>query len=103
MVSAAHAGKRKGVNPTHLSKILKILEKTVERTLSVVSQSSKRTDGVPRWIVELGRVDTEMMYDPSDPVIDESVFELKDWTSIDYFSIQHRARRDQIRSANIAS
>jgi hypothetical protein len=61
MVSAAHAGKRKGGNPTHLSKILKILEKTAEGTLSVVSQSSKWTDGVPRWIVELGRVDTEMV------------------------------------------
>jgi hypothetical protein len=34
MVRAAHAGKRKGVNPTHLSKIL---EKTAERTLEVVS------------------------------------------------------------------
>jgi hypothetical protein len=44
MVSAANAGKPKGVDPAHLSKIWKIDLKTAERTLEVVSQSSKRTD-----------------------------------------------------------
>jgi hypothetical protein len=29
-----------------------------------------------------------MVYDPSDPVIDESVFELKDWTSIEFGHLQ---------------
>ena len=44
MVSAAHAGKSKGVDPSHLSKIWKIDLKTAERTLEVVSQKGKRTD-----------------------------------------------------------
>ena len=73
--------------------------------------------GVLRWIVELGRVDiclecsmlsshlalpreghlyqylkkyhnTEMVYDPSDPVIDESEFEFKDWTSSEFGHLQ---------------
>ena len=64
--------------------------------------------GILRWIIELGRVDiclevsmmaghlqhllqtfaylkkyhnTEMVFDPSDPVVDESNFERRDWTS----------------------
>jgi hypothetical protein len=44
MVSATHAGKSTGVDPTHLSKIWKIDLKTAERTLDVVSQFSNRTD-----------------------------------------------------------
>ena len=43
-MSAAHAGKSKGVDPSHLSKIWKIDFKTAERTVEVVSQKSKRTD-----------------------------------------------------------
>ena len=31
---------------------------------------------------------TEMVFDPSDPVIDESVFELKDWTSSEFGHLQ---------------
>jgi hypothetical protein len=31
---------------------------------------------------------TEMVFDPSDPVIDESVFELKDWTSSEFGHVQ---------------
>jgi hypothetical protein len=31
---------------------------------------------------------TEMVYDPSDPVIDESAFELKDWTSSEFGHLQ---------------
>jgi hypothetical protein len=31
---------------------------------------------------------TEMVYDPSDPVIDESVFELKNWTSSEFGHLQ---------------
>jgi hypothetical protein len=44
MVSAAHAGKSKGVDPAHLSKIWKIDLKTAECTLEVVSQNNKRTN-----------------------------------------------------------
>jgi hypothetical protein len=44
MISAAHAGKSKGVDPAHLSKIWKIDLKTGERTLDVVSQNNNRTD-----------------------------------------------------------
>jgi len=44
MISAAHAGKSKGVDPAHLSKIWKIDLKTAERTLDVVSQNNKRTN-----------------------------------------------------------
>ncbi len=44
MVSAAYAGKPKGVAPNnHLSKIWKIDFKTAVRTLEVVFQGSKRT------------------------------------------------------------
>jgi hypothetical protein len=31
---------------------------------------------------------TEMVFDPSDPIIDESSFELKDWTSSDFGHVQ---------------
>ena len=41
MVSATHAGKSKGVDPAHLSKIWKIDFNTAERTLEVVSQNNK--------------------------------------------------------------
>jgi hypothetical protein len=44
MISAAHAGTSKGVDPAHLSKTWKIDLKTAERTLEVVTQGSKRTD-----------------------------------------------------------
>ena len=44
MVSATHAGKSKGVDPAHLSKIWKKDLKTAERTLDVVSQNNKRVD-----------------------------------------------------------
>jgi hypothetical protein len=44
MVSATHAGKSKGVDPAHLSKIWKIDLKMAERTLDVVPQNNKRTD-----------------------------------------------------------
>ena len=44
MISAAHAGKSKGVDPAHLSKIWKIDIKTAERTLNVVFQNNMRTD-----------------------------------------------------------
>jgi hypothetical protein len=44
MVSAAHAGKSKGVDAAHLSKIWRIDHKAAERTLDITSQNSKRTD-----------------------------------------------------------
>jgi hypothetical protein len=44
MVSAAHAGKSKGIDAAHLSKIWKIDLKAAERTLDVTTQNSKRTD-----------------------------------------------------------
>ena len=44
MVSAAHAGKSKGVDSYHLSKIRNIDLKTAERTLEVVSQNNKQTE-----------------------------------------------------------
>jgi hypothetical protein len=44
MVSSAQAGKSRGVDPAHLSKIWKIDLKTAERTLEVTSQNSKRTE-----------------------------------------------------------
>jgi hypothetical protein len=45
MLSAAHAGKSKGVDAAHLSKIWRIdLLKASERTLKITSQKSKRTD-----------------------------------------------------------
>ena len=44
MVSAAHAGKSKGVDPYHLSKIRNIDLKTAERTFEVVSQNNKQTE-----------------------------------------------------------
>ena len=31
---------------------------------------------------------TEMVFDPSDPAIDESLFELRDWTSTEFGHIQ---------------
>ena len=57
MISAAHAGKSKGVDPAHLSKIWKIDLKTVERTLNVVSQNNKRTDD-PKLSRNYGAVPT---------------------------------------------
>jgi hypothetical protein len=44
MLSATHAGKTKGVDATHLSKMWRIDLKTAECTLEVTSQSSKRVD-----------------------------------------------------------
>ncbi len=69
--------------------------------------------GVLRWMVELGRVDiawnapccrhtwlyqgkdtsircfnTELVFDPSDPYVEESNFELKDWTSSEFGHLQ---------------
>ena len=44
MVSAAHAGKSKGVNADHLSNIWRIYLKADERTLNVTTQNSKRTN-----------------------------------------------------------
>ena len=44
MVSAAHAGRPKGVDATHLSKMWRIDLELVKRTLEVTSQNSKRTD-----------------------------------------------------------
>jgi hypothetical protein len=44
MVSAAHAGRSKGADPAHLSKMWSIDLKTAEQTLEVVTQDSKRTD-----------------------------------------------------------
>jgi hypothetical protein len=61
MVGAAHAGKPKGVDPTHLSKIWKIDLKTAERTLEVVSQSSKRTDD-PKLSRNYGTNDRMLRY-----------------------------------------
>jgi hypothetical protein len=44
MLSAAHAGRPKGVKAKHLSKIWKIDLEDAERTLGVTTQHSKRTD-----------------------------------------------------------
>jgi hypothetical protein len=44
LLSATQAGKSKGIDATHLSKIWRIDRKTAERTLEVTSQSSKRVD-----------------------------------------------------------
>ncbi len=44
MLSATHAGKTRGVDATHLSKMWRIDLKTAERTLDVTSQHSKRVD-----------------------------------------------------------
>jgi hypothetical protein len=44
MLSATHAGKTKGVDATHLSKMWRIDLKTAKRTLDVTSQNSKRVD-----------------------------------------------------------
>jgi hypothetical protein len=35
---------------------------------------------------------TEMVFDPSDPVVDESSFELKDWTSSEFGHLQGKER-----------
>jgi hypothetical protein len=61
MVSAAHAGKSKGVDPAHLSKIWKIDLKTAERTLEVTSQNSKRTDD-PKLSRNYGTNDRMLRY-----------------------------------------
>ena len=44
MISATYAGKSKGVDAAHLSKIWQIDLKTAERTLNITSQNSKRAD-----------------------------------------------------------
>jgi hypothetical protein len=44
MASAAHAGRSKGVDAAHLSKMWRIDLKSAKRTLEVTSQNSKRTD-----------------------------------------------------------
>jgi hypothetical protein len=41
MLSTTHAGKTKGVDATHLSKMWRIDLKTAKRTLDVTSQNSK--------------------------------------------------------------
>jgi hypothetical protein len=41
MLSATHAGKTKGVDATHLSKMWRIDLQTAESTLEVTSQNSK--------------------------------------------------------------
>ena len=61
MVSATHAGKSKGVDPAHLSKIWKIDLKTAERTLDVVSQHNKRTDD-PKLSRNYGTNDQMLRY-----------------------------------------
>ncbi len=61
MVSAAHAGISKGVDPTHLSKIWRIDLKTAERTLEVVTQGSKRTDD-PKLSRNYGTNDRMLRY-----------------------------------------
>jgi hypothetical protein len=61
MVSAANAGKPKGVAPKHLSQIWKIALKTAERTLEVVSQRSKRTDD-PKLSRNYGTNDRMLRY-----------------------------------------
>jgi hypothetical protein len=55
MVSAAHAGNPKGVDPSHLSKIWKIDLKTAERTLEVVSRaaSGPTTPSYPETTVRM--------------------------------------------------
>ena len=44
MLSAAHAGKTKGIDASPLSKMWRIDLKTAERTLDVTSKGSKRVD-----------------------------------------------------------
>jgi hypothetical protein len=61
LVSAAHAGRSKGVDPAHLSKIWKIDLKTAERTLNIVSQNSKRTDD-PTLSINDGTGDRMLRY-----------------------------------------
>ena len=61
MVSAAHAGKSKGVDPSHLSKIWKIDLKQAERTLDIVSQNNKRTDD-PKLSRNYGTGDRALRY-----------------------------------------
>jgi hypothetical protein len=53
MVSAAHAGKPKGIDAEHLSKIWRIDLKTAKRTLNITSQNSKRTDNPTYSITQL--------------------------------------------------
>jgi hypothetical protein len=44
MLSATHAGKTKGVDATHLSKMWRIDLKMAKRTLEATSQNSKQVD-----------------------------------------------------------
>jgi hypothetical protein len=56
MVDAADAGKSKGVDPAHLSKIWKINLKTAECTLKVASQNNKSgpmTLNCPETLVQM--------------------------------------------------
>jgi hypothetical protein len=61
MTSAAHAGKTRGVDPTHLSKMWRIDLKTAKQTLEVVSQSSKRVDD-PKLSRNYGTNDRMLRY-----------------------------------------
>jgi len=61
MVSAASAGKPKGVDPSHLSKIWKIDLKQAERTLDIVSQNNRRTDD-PKLSRNYGTGDRALRY-----------------------------------------
>eukprot|EP00957_Ditylum_brightwellii_P086395 6573677-Ditylum_brightwellii.AAC.1 len=44
MTSAAHAGKPKGIDPTHLSKVWKIGHKQAVNTIDATIQHNQRTD-----------------------------------------------------------
>ena len=61
MVSAAHAGRSKGVDPAHLLKMWKIDLKAAERTLEVVLQKNKCT-GNPTLSRNYGTNDRMLCY-----------------------------------------
>ena len=44
MTSATHAGKPKGINPTHLSKVWKISHEQAVNTIDATTQHSQQTD-----------------------------------------------------------
>eukprot|EP00957_Ditylum_brightwellii_P198535 15131056-Ditylum_brightwellii.AAC.1 len=44
MTSATHAGKPKGINPTHLSKVWKISHEQVVNAIDATTQHSQQTD-----------------------------------------------------------
>eukprot|EP00957_Ditylum_brightwellii_P123540 9419589-Ditylum_brightwellii.AAC.1 len=44
MTSATHAGKPKDINPTHLSKVLKISHEQAVNTIDATTQHSQRMD-----------------------------------------------------------